>query len=143
MIRRNELCGMLAVGERVERGEELGEGDGGGFGAQDFGVAFGAEGGDGEGHGDAVVGAGVDLRAVEALVAGDLQAVGALGEVGSHGAEVLSDEGDAVGLLDAEFLGVADDEAAAGVGRDGGEDGKLVDDLGGERAADDEGRGGG
>ena len=78
--------------------------------------------------------------AVEALVAGNLEAVGILGELGSHGAEVLGDEGDAVGLLDAEFLGVADDEAVRGVGRDGGEHGQLVDDLGGERAADGEGR---
>ena len=49
--------------------------------------------------------------------------------------EVLDDQRDAVGLLDAEFLGVADADAVAGVGRDGGEDGQLVDELGGERAA--------
>ena len=52
-------------------GEELGEADGGGFGSVDFGVAGGAKGCDGEGHGDAMVGAGVDLGAVEVLVAGD------------------------------------------------------------------------
>jgi hypothetical protein len=52
--------------------EELGEADGGGFGALNFGVAGGAQGSDGESHGDAVVGAGVDGCAVEVLVAGDL-----------------------------------------------------------------------
>ena len=42
---------------------------------------------------------------------------------GAHGAEVLDDERDAVGLLDAEFAGVADADAGAGEGGDGGEDG--------------------
>ncbi len=114
----------------------------GGFGAVDLGVSGGAEGGDGEGHGDAVVVAGVDLCAVELLVAGDVEAVFVLGEFGAHGAEVAGDEGDAVGLLDAEFLGVADAHAGAGVGGDGGEDGDLVDELGGEGAGDLEGLGG-
>ena len=105
----------------------------------DLGVAGGAEGGDGEGHGDAVVVAGVDLRAVELLVAGDVEAVLVLGEFGAHGAEIAGDEGDAVGLFDAELFGVADAHAVAGVGRDGGEDGELVDELGGEGAGDVEG----
>ena len=82
------------------------------------------------------------VRAVEALVAGDLEAVGVLGEARAHGAEVFGDESDAVGLLDAKFLGVANDEAIRGVGSDGGKDGKLVDELRGEWAADEE-RGGG
>ena len=103
--------------------EEFGEGDGGGFGSVDLGVAGGAECGDGEGHGDAVVGAGVDLCAVELLSAGDGETVFVLGEGGTHGFEVLGDEGDAVGLLDAEFLCVADGDAVAGVRGDGGEDG--------------------
>ena len=47
----------LALAEGVEVGEELGEADGCGFGSLDFGVACGAECGDGEGHGDAVVAA--------------------------------------------------------------------------------------
>ena len=49
---------------------------------------------------------------------------------------LLRDEGDAVGLLDAQFLRIANANAAAGVGRDGGEDGQLVDELSGESAAD-------
>ena len=113
-------------------GEEFGEADGGGFGALDLGVGGGAEGGDGEGHGDAVIGAGVDGCAVEGLVAGDVEAVGVLGEGGAHGGEVFGYEGDAVGFLDAKLVGVADGDAGAGVGSDGGEDGELVDELGGE-----------
>ena len=89
-----------------------------------------------------MVGAGVDGGAVEDLVAGDLEAVGVLGEARAHGAEVFGDERDAVGLLDAQFLGVAQDYAIRGVGSDGGKDGKLVDELRGEWAADDEGSGG-
>ncbi len=55
---------------------------------------------------------------------------------GSHGAKIFSDESNAVGLFDAEFFGIADGDAVCGVGGDGGEDGQLVDDLRGERAAD-------
>src|SRR5882757_8255649 len=70
------------------------------------------------------------------LVAGDLEAVFVFGEGGSHGLQIFCYEGDAVGLFDAEFFGVADSDAVAGVRGDGGEDGELVDDLGGERSAD-------
>ncbi len=70
------------------------------------------------------------------LVAGDGEAVFVFGEFGSHGAEIFGDEGDAVGLLDAEFFGVADGDAVGGVGCDGGEDREFVDDLGRERSAD-------
>ncbi len=126
----------LALAESVEVGEELGEADGGGFGSVDFCVAGGTESCYGEGHGDTVIGAGVDLCAVELLVAGDLKAVFVFGEVGSHGFEVFRDERDAVRFFDAEFLCIADGDALIGVGGDGGEDGEFVDDLGGECSAD-------
>ena len=45
----------LTLAEGFEVSEELGEADGGGFGSVDLGVAGGAEGGDGERHGNAVV----------------------------------------------------------------------------------------
>ena len=67
---------------------------------------------------------------------GMVEAVFVFGELGSHGVEIFGDERDAVGLFDAEFFGVADGDAVVGVGRDGGEDGEFVDDLGGECAAD-------
>lgn len=126
--------GVLLVSGRAEGlevCEELGEGDGGGFGSFDLSFGGGAKGGDGEGHGYAVVGAGVDGCSVEGLVAGDGEAVGVFGEGCAHGAQVFGYEGDAVGLFYAEFPGVADDEAGAGVGGDGGEDRELVDELGG------------
>jgi hypothetical protein len=54
----SSICeSALVLAEGVEVGEELGEADGGGFGSVDFGVAFCSQGCDGEGHGDAVVGA--------------------------------------------------------------------------------------
>ena len=127
---------LSAFGYSVEQIEELGEADGGGFGALDQGFAFGAESGDAEGHGDAVVAAGVDDGAVQSLSAGDIEAVFELFHFGTHGAEIARDEGDAVGLLDAEFFCIANADAAAGVGSDGGEDGEFVDELSGERSAD-------
>src|ERR1700736_3241605 len=127
---------MRALAEFVEVGEELGEADSGGFGSLDFGITSRSQGCDGEGHGDSVVGAGVDLCAVEALVAGDFEAVFVFGEGSSHGLEVFGYEGDAVRLFDAEFSGVADGDAVGGVGGDGGEDWELIDDLGGEGSAD-------
>jgi hypothetical protein len=70
------------------------------------------------------------------LAAGNVQAVFELGDLGAHGAQVLRDQRDAVGFLDAQFLGVADADAAAGEGRDGRQHRQLVDELGGQRAAD-------
>ncbi len=117
-------------------GEEFGEADGGGFGAFDLGFAGGAEGSYAEGHGDAVVQAGVDGGSVEGLAAGDFEAVGIFREGGSHGAEVFGDEGNAVGFFDAQLLSVTQDDAVGGVRCNGAEDGELVDELGGERAGD-------
>src|ERR1700733_709881 len=98
----------LAFGDQIEEIEEFREADVDGFRALDEGFAFGAESGYGEGHGDAVVAAGINCGAVKSLASGNIEAVFKLGDFGAHGAEVFDDEGDAVGLLDAEFLGVAD-----------------------------------
>src|SRR3954452_22812669 len=73
---------------------------------------------------------------MEALVAGDVEAVFVFGEGGSHGFEVFGYEGDAVGLFDAELAGIADGDAVDGVGGNGGDDGEFIDDLGGERSCD-------
>ena len=85
--------------------------------------------------------AGVDGGPVELLIAGDVEAVLVLGELGAHGAKIAGDKIDAVGLLNAQLFGVADRHAGAGVGGDGGEDGDLVDELRGEGAGDVEGLG--
>jgi hypothetical protein len=45
------------LAEGVEVGKEFGEADGSGFGSVDDGIAVGAKGCDGEGHGYAMVGA--------------------------------------------------------------------------------------
>ena len=54
----------LVLAESFEVGEELREADGGGISSLDDGIAFGSKRCDGEGHSDAVVGAGVDLSTV-------------------------------------------------------------------------------
>jgi hypothetical protein len=59
-----------------------------------------------------------------------------LDDLGTQGAEVFDDECDAVGLLDAELFRVTDLHAIRGIGSDGGEHGKLVDELRGERTRD-------
>ena len=77
-----------------------------------------------------MVAARVDLRAVELLVARNGEAVFVFGELSSHGFEVLCDQGDAVGLLDAELFGIPDGDAFARVGSDCCKNGQLVDELG-------------
>src|ERR1035438_5424830 len=100
----------------------------------DEGVAFRAEGGDAEGHGDAVVAAGVDGGAMEGLASGNVETVFKLFHLGAHGAQVLDDEGDAVRLLDAELPGVADADSAASVRPNSCKDRQLVNQLSGECA---------
>ncbi len=51
----------LSLGDLVKQVEEFGKADRGGFGALDERFAFGAKSGDAEGHGDAVIAAGVDV----------------------------------------------------------------------------------
>ena len=120
----------------VQQVEEFREADGGGIGALNERVTSGAEGCDAKGHGDAVIAAGVNDRAVEGLAAGDIEPIVKLLDFGAHGAEIFGDEGDAVGFLDAELARAADANAAAGEGRDSSEDGQLVNELSGESAAD-------
>ena len=126
----------LAFGDEVEEVEEFGEANGGGFCTLDYGFTFGAEGRDAECHGDAVVTTGVDDGSVELLTPGDVKTIFKFFDFGAHGAEIACDEGDAIGFLDAEFLGVANANAAAGVGADGSEYRELIDKLGGEGTAD-------
>ena len=68
-----------------------------------------------------MIAAGVDGGAVQGLAAGDVEAVVKLIDFSAHGAKILRDESDAVGLLDAQLARVANADAAAGEGRDGGE----------------------
>ncbi len=126
----------LPFGDFIQQIEKLREADGDGVCALDERVAGGAEGGDAEGHGDAVIAARIDLSAVEGLAAGNIEAIIELGDFSAHGAKVFYDEGDAVGFLDAQLPRAADANAAACERRDGGEYGQLVNELRGESAAD-------
>lgn len=58
MTRRRELA--LGAAEAFEGVEKFGEGDADAFGVANGGFAFSAERGDGEGHGDAMIAAGID-----------------------------------------------------------------------------------
>jgi len=89
---------------------------------------------DGEGHGDAVVAAGVDFGSVKGLTAGNVEAVVEFLDFGAHGAQIGGDQRDAIGLLDTKFLGVANADAVLRVGADGREDGQFINELRRERA---------
>ena len=58
------------------------------IGAADLGGSLGAQGGDGECHGDAVVSVGIDFGAVQGLSSGNFQTVVALFDFGAHLAQV-------------------------------------------------------
>src|SRR6185437_12059703 len=130
------MVSRSAFGDEIEEIEEFGEADGCGVRTLDQGLALGAEGGDAESHGDSVISAGVDDGAVQLLATRNVETIFEFFDFGSHGTQVARDESDAIGFFDPELFGVADADAAAGVGADGGEDGKFVDELSGKSTAD-------
>src|SRR4029077_18630795 len=126
----------LALDEAFQGLKKGREGDDGGVGAIDLGVTLGPQGGDGEGHGDPVIAEGVEVGAVQFLAAGNGDAIFVFFDLGSPGTQVGGNGFNAVALLDAKFLGVADADALFGEGRDGGEHGECVDEGGGISASD-------
>src|ERR1035438_10161546 len=120
-------CERLAARDRSQIVEERWVGNAGGVGAMNGGLAVSAQRGNGERHGDAMIAEGVQFGAVQALAAGNAQAVGTLVDLGSHLAQVGGNGGDAVRFLDAKFPRIAHLESIFGVGSDGGEDGNFVD----------------
>jgi len=127
---------VLAGGDLIEQAEELREADGDALRTLDERFALGPQSCYAEGHGDAVVVSGIDGCAMQRLASGDIESIFELFDLGAHGAQILDDQSDAVGLLDAQLLRVADANAAARIGRDGRQDGQLVDELRGQCAAD-------
>src|ERR1700752_4304218 len=89
----------LSFRDEVQKVEEFGEAYVGGFGSPDQRFAFGTKSGDAEGHGDAVVAAGVDDGAMELLAARDIESIFKLFHFCAHGAEITHDECDAVRLF--------------------------------------------
>lgn len=77
-----------------------------------------------------MVAVGVEFGGVEWVAAFDFHAVFEFLDLGTHGAEVVDDGGDAIGFLDAEFAGVADGGFALGEGGGDGDDGDFVDEVG-------------
>ena len=79
----------------------------------DAAVAFGGEGGDAEGHGDAMVAKRIECGGTEALAAFDAEAVGPDVDLDAHAAKVFGHGGDAISLLDAQFARVPHFETTA------------------------------
>ena len=73
---------------------------------------------------------------MQSLAAGNIEAIVELLDFGTHGAQISRHQGDAVGFLDAQFLCLADANAAASEGTDGSQDREFVDELRSQRAAD-------
>src|SRR6185437_4893531 len=101
---------LSALSERIERREELREGNRRGLGSVDLGISSRAQRSNGERHGDAMIVGGIDAGAVQRLIARNLQAVEILLQLGAHRTQVPSDQRNAIRLLDAQLLRVADDE---------------------------------
>ena len=127
---------LLSLRDKVEQIKKLRKADGCSLGALDQGISLGAQGGYAEGHGDAMVAAGVDGRSMQSLTAGDIEPVLKLLHVRAHGPQIARDQSDAIRFLDAQFLRIANADAAARAGSDGGKHRKFVDQLGRQRAAD-------
>ena len=85
-----------------------------------------SQGGNAEGHGDAMIAERFECRTVQRLSAGNIQAVLAFFDLRSHATEIDSERGNAVGLLDPQFFRIADFDSLLGVRRDGGQDGNFA-----------------
>ena len=67
---------------------------------------------------------------MQRVAALDFHAIVELDHLGTHGAEVVDHGGDAVGFLDAQVAGIADEGAATGQGGRHGEHRDFVDEVG-------------
>ena len=67
----------------------------------------------------------------------NLETIIQLDHLRAHGAQIVRDRGDAIGFLDAQFLGLPDDGRAAGERAGHGEDRQLIDQLRNFLALDD------
>src|ERR1700690_4018100 len=95
-VRLHEVrCERLSAGNRSQIVEERWIGNTGGVGAMNGGLAVSPQRGNGERHGDAMIAEGIQFGAVQALAAGNAQAVGTLVDPGSHLPQVGGNGGDA------------------------------------------------
>ena len=98
--------------------------------------SFGSQRTHGEGHGNAMIVEGFDLRAMQFLPAGNSPAIFRLLDLRSHGPKIVRDRAEPVALLHAQLRCVANFQTARGVGSDGRQDREFVDQQRGLRALD-------
>src|SRR3954453_7276136 len=99
--------------------EEFWKGDLRGISTVDKGLSTSSQRSDGEGHGEPVAVLGIDFSAMQLLAAGNREPVFMFLDLGSHGAQVSRDCGDAVGLLYPQLAGLAHHQAILRVRSDG------------------------
>jgi hypothetical protein len=118
----------LTLGKAIQFLKKRGEGNGGAIGVTDDGVSIGGEAGDGKGHGDTVVAAGIDFGAPQfsGAKAGNLEAVRAFFDHGVHAAKIFSKRGDAVAFFDTKFGGIPNLNSFLSVGTESGEHRQFV-----------------
>src|SRR5664279_3642513 len=126
----------LPFGNHVEQIKEFGEGDCGGICAVDAALAGRPQRRNGKSHGDAMVSPGVNLSAMKLLASSHVESIFELFNLSTHCAQIGGNEGNAIRLLDAQLSGVANANALPCIGRNGGENRELVDQLRCQRAGD-------
>src|SRR5438067_692251 len=117
----------LFMGELLQLREEVRIGDSDAVRVFDRGRTGGDEGRHRQRHGNAVIPAGVDGRALQRGRSLDADAVRALFHDGAHAAKAIRHGGDPVALLDAELPGTVDRRDALSLGRQHEQDRDLVD----------------
>jgi len=122
--------------EAAQFSKELGIGDGGAVSIVDHGIAFGGEAGNGEGHGDAMIAARFDFRAMHfaGVAALDAQAIGEFFHLGAHLPKIFGESGDAIAFFHAQLSSVANLDAFFGERPESSEHGQLVNQQGHESA---------
>src|SRR2546429_5215042 len=117
----------LFMAELLELGKEVRIGDGNTVRVRDRGRTGGDERRHGQRHGDAVIPAGLDGRALQGARSLDADAVRVLFHDGTHAAKAIRHGGDPVALLNAELPGTVDGRDALGLGRQHEQDRDPVD----------------
>ena len=125
-----------ALHHALQRVEESGIGNDRGFRALDPRLPFRPQSGDRKRHGDAVIAEGINLRALQGLASGNLQAILAFVDLRSHGAKIGGDGRNPVRFLYPQLARIANLDPAVRVRRNRRQHRDFVDQRGGIGARD-------